>query len=161
MRTRITRRERAGKDPTEHVEAVRLMRTVRLHVPLHPVLDLLYHVPNGGWRHTAVAGKLKAEGQKAGVLDYCLPAARQGFHGLYLELKAMGGRPSDKQLAFADAVRAEGYRVEFCKGWEDAWGVLTDYLGIPNRLLPSGLVAAPARGPSPTLPRPLADPKPR
>lgn len=135
MRTRITRREREGGDPSEHVEAVRLMRTVRLHQNANPVLLLFHTIPNGGKRHRVVAAKLRAEGQLAGVLDYCLPAARQGFHGLYIELKAQGGRPSEEQLVFAERVRAEGYRVEFCKGWEAAWAVLCDYIGIPCRIL--------------------------
>lgn len=161
MRLRITRREAAGKNATEHTEAVRLMRTVRMHEGLHPELVWFHHIPNGGKRHRTVAGKLKAEGVKKGVHDYFLPVPRQGFHGLYIELKSLDGDESADQERFAEFVRAQGYRAEFVWGWEEAWSVLTDYLGIPNRLLPSGLVAAPARVPSPTLPRPPADPKPR
>lgn len=134
MRLRITRRERDGLDASEHTEAVRPMRTVRLHQNANQVLKMLHTIPNGGKRHRVVAAKMRAEGQLAGVLDYYLPAARQGFHGLYIELKSMGGVPSPEQIAFANAVRAEGYRAEFCKGWEHAWAVICDYLGIPNRI---------------------------
>ncbi len=161
MRLRITRREAAGKNATEHTEAVRLMRTVRMHEGLHPELVWFHHIPNGGKRRKAIARQLKAEGVKPGVHDYFLPVARQGFHGLYVELKSMEGEESADQERFAAFVREQGYRAEFVWGWEAAWAVIADYLGIPNRLLPSGLVAAPAHAPAPTLQRPPADPKPR
>jgi hypothetical protein len=35
--------------------------------------------------------KLKAEGVRAGVADLCLPAARRGYHGLYIEMKSEEG----------------------------------------------------------------------
>lgn len=161
MRLRITRREAAGKSATEHTEAVRLMRTVRAHEGLHPELVWFHHIPNGGKRHRTVAGKLKAEGVKKGVHDYFLPVARQGFHGLYIELKSLDGDESSDQERFAAFVREQGYRAEFVWGWEAAWAVIADYLGIPNRLQPSGLVVAPAHAPSPTLRRPRAAPKSR
>lgn len=111
------------------------MRAVRYHYGAHPVLKLLHAIPNGGKRHRVVAAKLKAEGQLAGVLDYCLPAARQGYHGLYLELKAQGGRPSEEQRAFAAGVQAEGYHAVFCKGWAEAWAAVCAYLGIASRVI--------------------------
>lgn len=109
------------------------MRVVRYHYTAHPKLHLLHAIPNGGKRHRIVAAKMKAEGQKPGVLDYMLPVARHGFHGLYLELKAMGGRPTPEQLDFARCVTEEGYKAVFCKGWEEAWAALCDYLGINSR----------------------------
>lgn len=116
--------------PSEHIEATRLMRVVRLHEPAHPALRLFYAVPNGGDRNKAVAGKMKAEGQRPGVPDYALPVARAGFHGLYIELKSLTGYASREQKEWIEALRAEGYRAEVCRGWEKAWEVLRDYLGI-------------------------------
>jgi VRR-NUC domain. len=58
-----------------------------------------------------------------------LPVPRDGFHGLYLELKKVrGGRVSPEQRDFLAFVREQGYRAEVCKGWQEAWGVLSDYL---------------------------------
>ena len=57
----------------------------------YPELELLYHIPNGGKRGKAEAARFKREGVKAGVPDLCLPVARRGFHGLYIELKAEKG----------------------------------------------------------------------
>jgi hypothetical protein len=106
---------------------VNLMRVVRLHEAARPCLRLLFHVPNGGERHVRVAQKLKAEGQKPGVPDYFLPVARHGFHGLAIELKSLTGCASREQKCWIEALRAEGWRVEVCRGWEQAWRVLEEY----------------------------------
>ena len=44
-------------------------------------------MPNGGHRNKATAGKLKAEGVRAGVPDLMLLYPRHGYHGLVIELK--------------------------------------------------------------------------
>ncbi len=75
--------------------------------------------------------KLKAEGVKAGVPDYILPVAAGGFHGLAIELKRQqGGRTSGEQEQWIEALRAEGWRAEVCKGWQQALSVLGEYLGV-------------------------------
>src|SRR5262245_64718583 len=48
---------------------------------------LCFAIPNGGARDVITAGRLKAEGVRAGVPDVCLPVARAGYHGLFLEVK--------------------------------------------------------------------------
>lgn len=93
------------------------------------LLNLLYHVPNGGSRHKAEAGRLRAEGVKAGVPDLCLPVARGQYHGLYIELKRQrGGRTSDHQSEWLDALSAQGYKAALCYGWEQAAGTIIEYL---------------------------------
>ena len=116
----------------EHVEAVALIRWVRLSTAKFPVLALLYHVPNGGNRNRTVAAKLKAEGVKPGVSDYCLPAARGGFFGLYIELKSQPGQVRKSQREFLDLVRAEGNRGEVAFGWIQARAILIDYINQPK-----------------------------
>ena len=131
--------------PTEHVEAVQLMRLVHLHESQHPALKRLFHVPNGGLRGKASAGKLKAEGVRAGVPDYLLPTdgyARingtgpfNRYLGLALELKRRkGGRVSDEQRDWLDWFDDNGWRVAVCNGHEHAWAVICEYLGIRNCL---------------------------
>ena len=117
--------------PTEHEEAKSFAQAVELHAKRHPKLRLLFAVPNGGDRHKATAGKLRAEGVKAGVPDYILPVAAGGFHGLAIELKRrQGGQTSREQAQWIEALRAEGWRAEVCKGWQQALSVLADYLGV-------------------------------
>ena len=117
---------------SEHVEAVTLMRVVFLHRPRYPELALFFAVPNGGDRNKVVAAKMKAEGVRAGVPDYLLPVARQGFHGLAIELKAVGGSPSPEQRQWLADLAAQGWRAEVCVGWGAAWDVLSDYLGMAH-----------------------------
>ena len=82
--------------PTEAQEQMTLFSWAAMQSGKYPELNLLYHVPNGGSRHKAEAGRLRAEGVKAGVPDLCLPVARGQYHGLYIELKRQrGGRTSD------------------------------------------------------------------
>jgi len=124
------RRPKAPKLPRvpEHVEAVNLVRWVRLASGAEPALRLFHAIPNGGARSKAAAGKLKAEGTLPGVPDYFLPVARGQWHGLYLELKAKDGRPSEAQAAFCRAVIGQGYAAVLCYGWQDASEAIAGYL---------------------------------
>ena len=106
--------------PTESVEQQCLFRWAAFQSGRFPELALLYHVPNGGSRKKAEAGRFRAEGVKAGVPDLCLPVARGGFHGLYIELK--------RQKAWLSNLEKQGYFVALCKGWEAAAKVITEYL---------------------------------
>lgn len=134
MVTRMTARELHGDAPAEHAEAVRFFRVVSLHEAAHPDLQLLYAVPNGGLRNKVVAAKMRAEGQRPGVPDYCWPrrSACGSFAGLYIELKRQkGGRLADEQRKFLDGVRAQGYRAERADGWEQAWRLVCEHGGWP------------------------------
>lgn len=84
-------------------------------------VKLAYHVPNGGYRVKAVAARLKAQGVKAGVSDITLSMARGGYFGLYIEFKATlphDAAVSPSQMAFLQAVEAQGYLVLVCRGFE-------------------------------------------
>lgn len=117
-----------AKSPTEHAEAVSLMRVVRMQEGKHPVLRRLLHVPNGGHRSKAVAGKLKAEGVKPGVPDYLLPVRRGEYVGLAVELKTRTGYASREQKDWIEHLREQGWRAEVCRGWEQAWSVIREYV---------------------------------
>ena len=117
----------------EHVEAAMLVRAVRGAVGTWPELELFHAIPNGGHRARRTAAKLKAEGVLPGVPDYCLPVPRGGFHGLYIELKSLTGYASREQRQFIANVRRHGYRAEVCRGWEQAWAVIRDYLAADGQ----------------------------
>ena len=111
--------------PTEHWEQVQLFAWAAYRRDL----DLMYAIPNGGHRDIRVAVKLKAEGVKAGVPDICLPVARGGKHGLYIELKRRKyGRLDQDQAKWLEALMHEGYACAVCFGWEAARDVIEDYL---------------------------------
>ncbi len=127
---RITRRPhlaRVRRRPTcdsEHAEQAALFRWAEFARARLPELALLYAVPNGGHRHKATAARLKAEGVKRGVPDVCLPVARSGAHGLYIEIKTERGKPTPEQLGWIRALRRQGYVAEICHGWESACSMI-------------------------------------
>ncbi len=112
----------------EHAEQAALFRWAAMASARHPALHLLHAIPNGGHRDIRVARKLKAEGVKRGVPDLCLPVARGGFHGLYIELKALDGTATREQRRWVVALRLQGYRAEVCRGWCEARALIVAYL---------------------------------
>lgn len=114
---------------TEAGEQEALFRWAAMSEAKYPALRLLHHVPNGGLRSARSAARLKAQGVKPGVPDLCLPVARGGYHGLYIELKrAGGGRISDAQAWWIDTLTREGYWACVCEGWARAAGIIERYL---------------------------------
>lgn len=115
--------------PTEHMEQVALFEWAEKDRKW-PELSLMYAIPNGGQRSPRTAGMLKAEGVKAGVPDVCLPVARGGYHGLYIELKRrQGSRVMLGQKQWLDALERQGYRCRVCYGWDEAREEIEKYLG--------------------------------
>lgn len=94
----------------------------------YPELKLVYHIPNGGSRNTLEAANLKRQGIKAGVPDLCLPVARNGFHGLYIEMKYGRNKTTDNQNEWLEALEEQGYFTAVCYGAEEAEKVLLKYL---------------------------------
>lgn len=120
--------KRKPSSDREHQEQKALFKWAKMREKRVPELALLYAIPNAGKRSKAVAGRMKAEGLKAGVPDMCLPVARGRFHGLYIELKAPGGKPTDSQSKWIKDLTAQGYYVCICFGWEYAKTVIEAYL---------------------------------
>ena len=95
----------------------------------YPELEMMYAVPNGGKRDIVTATHLKAEGVKAGVPDICLPVPRGGYHGLYIELKVHGNKPSELQESWLRRLSEQGYFTAVCYGWYEAAETIKRYLG--------------------------------
>lgn len=124
----------AHRREPEHVEQKALFYWAALHETRVPELAMLYAIPNGRGRSKAEAGKLKAEGVKAGVLDVALDVARGGYHGLRIEMKAPDklDNVSAEQTTWIERLRAEGYAADVFDHWEDAWNALMAYLDRPE-----------------------------
>ena len=100
----------AAKLESEEDHQVRLIKTLNTkYLKEYAELRLLYAVPNGGLRHFVVAGQLKAQGVKPGVPDLCLPVARGGYFGMYIELKKIGGKPTKEQKEWIELLDLQGY----------------------------------------------------
>jgi hypothetical protein len=114
----------------DHQVALFVWRDENLH--RWPELRLLIGIPNFHGRLGRLTAKqgaiLKAEGRRRGVSDTFLPVARGGFHGLWTELKRIGGKPTDEQLQWRAEMRAQGYRAEIVEGWHAARDLIIRYL---------------------------------
>ena len=131
--SRVARGQRRTRRDGEHVEQAALFRWAEFARARLPELTLLHAIPNGGHRHKATAARLKAEGVKRGVPDLCLPVARNGAHGLYIELKTERGKATPEQLGWIRALRRQGYAAEVCRGWESARSMIEHYLSAGPR----------------------------
>jgi len=114
--------------PSEDLEQQWVFQWAAYMTGVLPGIELLYAVPNGGWRSPATAARLKATGTKRGVPDMCLPVARGPYHGLYIELKKVrGGRVSVDQQKWLVELRRQGYQALVCHGHDEAVKAIQDY----------------------------------
>lgn len=118
--------------PSEHGEQSALFEWAAYQEGRWPEIRLMYAVPN--WRveekHRAY---LAAEGVKSGVPDICLPVARGWYHGLYIEMKVVGGKPSTEQLWYKEELEKQGYYVAICYGFEEAKQTIEEYMDLPGK----------------------------
>lgn len=96
----------------------------------YPELKLLYHIPNGGKRDKLTAINLKRQGVKTGVPDICLPVARGGYFGLYIELKVGSNKPTKLQNEWLCNLNKQGYLAVVCYGWREAAEMIETYLRL-------------------------------
>lgn len=112
----------------EDTEQMSVIEWANWNTGRFPELQLLFHVPNGGKRNAAEAVRFKAMGVKAGVPDLCLPVPRNGFAGLYIEMKYGKNRTTKEQEKWITALRQQGYKVVVCYGGIAATKELESYL---------------------------------
>lgn len=133
----------AQAPPLETQEQQSLFAWAELFSSRIPELQDMYAVPNASRRSKRVGAQMKREGMKAGVPDIVLPHARGGYHALYIEMKRRrvagtkvelkaGTRPRANQRGWHERLQLAGNRVEVCYGWEDARGVIEQYLKMPK-----------------------------
>lgn len=108
----------------------------QLQIQVAEFLDLAlvnavwWHTPNGGKRSKAVAGKMKAAGQKAGIPDILI-LHEGSLHAI--ELKVPGNYLSSAQKAMKDRLEVHGLtNFEICRSLDEVQATLMAF-GIPAR----------------------------
>lgn len=94
-----------------------------------PELKYAFAIPNGGHRHISVAKKLKAEGVKAGVPDIFIPVAKNGYHGLFIEMKREDGKIQPNQEVWINDLAVQGYFTYICHSCDEAKDLVRYYFG--------------------------------
>lgn len=105
----------------------------KYRVPEH----LLYHPPGEGVRTPIFAMRLKKVGWRKGMADLQLFVPSVRYHALFIEMKAMKGRPEKEQLEYLADLRSQGYAACLCYGNEAAIQCITDYFNgqeIPEKM---------------------------
>jgi hypothetical protein len=88
-------------------------------------------IPNGGMRRKVEAARLKAEGTLAGAPDLFIALARQGYHGMFIEMKRVEKSSTSKvQRQVHERLISAGYKVVVCKGCESAWTEFKNYVAV-------------------------------
>lgn len=117
--------------PTESQEQEQLITYCRTYKHLF----LTYSAQNGikisDNRKFGIIAKMKKEGMLTGLPDVCIPYARKGFHGLYIEMKRQkGGVLSVDQKIVGQLLKDQGYKVEVCKGFAEAKKIVDEYFNF-------------------------------
>lgn len=85
---------------------------------------IMFHVPNGGKRSKAEAGRFKALGVLAGVADLQFLAEGRPY---FIEVKTESGTQSAAQKDFHSACRQQGIPYVICRDVEGALKCLKDW----------------------------------
>lgn len=124
-------RLKSSPPPLEKAEQAALFQWRDAMKARVPELQWLFAIPNGLWLPDSYARSAVKQGLTAGISDVALLVARNGFHGLLIELKRRDATPccvTPHQKRFLAFQTEQGYRAEWCKGWESARDVIMTYL---------------------------------
>lgn len=97
-------------------------------VGTYPELELLHHVMNEGKRGWKAQRAVKRGGVLKGIPDICLPVARCGFIGLYIEQKREGEKPTFEQLKIAQLLRDQMHAVYLSYTAGDTQQIILNYI---------------------------------
>ncbi|MCS7317521.1 MAG: VRR-NUC domain-containing protein [Candidatus Dojkabacteria bacterium] len=114
----------------EHKEQTKFFKLVRTLEEINEDVRFVFAVPNGGPRHPFVAKRLKEEGVKRGVPDIFVPIPKNGYHGLFIEMKVEKRKLSREQAIFKVFLEKKNYLYYVCYSAEEAFNLLKKYLNI-------------------------------
>lgn len=115
---------------------INIFKWASMNLGKYPELKLLNASQNGAKRSVMNGAISKKAGLKAGFPDLFLPIARNGYHGLFIELKTIEnkklnikkGKLSQQQKIWINSLNQEGYRAVVCYGFDSAVAEIEKYL---------------------------------
>jgi hypothetical protein len=100
-----------------------------VQLKVYPDLEFMYATASGVRMAVGLLMKCKRAGiVKKGLPDMVLPAPRNKFHGLYIELKKDGGKPTPDQIRYIDYLKKNNYYATVCVGLDESIKLIKDYL---------------------------------
>lgn len=67
-----------------------------------------------------------------GMTELFLPCSRGGYHGLWIEMKAIGGHVSREQEQWRNDLLGQGYMCAVCYGADAAIETIEKYMRLKN-----------------------------
>ncbi|MBQ9416756.1 MAG: VRR-NUC domain-containing protein [Clostridia bacterium] len=88
------------------------------------------HVPNEAKRSQAAGHREKLMGLQKGFPDLLVLEPRGRYHGLAIEMKAIGGRVRPEQKEWIEMLKAKGYAASVAYGADHAIALIQEYLKV-------------------------------
>lgn len=106
-----------------------IFRWAEMQEAQYPELKLLKADLNGVRLTIGQAMKAKRAGMKKGYPDMFLPIQRNGYAGLFIELKVGKNQPTKEQKKWLTELGKQGYKTCCCWGAEAAITAIKQYMG--------------------------------
>jgi hypothetical protein len=90
--------------------------------------EVIFAIPNGGKRSKIEAAIMKGEGVLQGVSDLFVMSGKNGYNGLFMEMKTGSNKLSPLQKEFIKTAQDKGYKAEVCYSFEEFIEKVTEYL---------------------------------
>lgn len=117
-------------NPSEDSELIAFFDYIRWQETLNPILSVIFHVENERKCSWAQGLIRKKKGVRAGVPDIIVPIPKGPFHGLFIELKLPGRKPTVTQQEYMIKLYTLGYCVKIAYSAEQAISILKEYLEL-------------------------------
>lgn len=93
----------------------------------YPHLEMLHCSLNGVKLSGTQAKIAKGQGMLSGVPDLFLPVPKNGYHGLFIEMKSEKGRVTENQHWFLTNAESLGYKIAVCYSAKEAISAIQAY----------------------------------
>ena len=111
----------------EAIEQAKVIAWARANENNYPYLWMLHSSLNGVKMTKAQAGRAIAQGMLSGVPDLFLPVPKNGYHGLFIEMKYGSNKVTESQEKFLQNAANVGYAVSVCYSANEAIKRIEDY----------------------------------
>ena len=123
----IKPRTKRNAHQPEAIEQAKVIAWARANENNYPYLWMLHSSLNGVKMTKAQAGRAIAQGMLSGVPDLFLPVPKNGYHGLFIEMKYGSNKVTENQEKFLQNAANVGYAVSVCYSANEAIKRIEDY----------------------------------
>lgn len=113
---------------SEYQEQCALFEWAEKSQSTYPQLANMFATLNGIRLPIGLAVKAKKQGNRKGVPDVLLDFPVGVYNGLRIEMKVGKNKQTREQIEWANRLKASGYYVGVCYGWEEAKTLIINYL---------------------------------